>query len=125
MTGFVSECIRPWEGTSDAAAMGRGLPGLPRGFDWRERCYEIVHRLGQWKDSSREGGRAGGELYLRRHYYRLGMSDGSIWTVYFLRQAPRSGSGRRRWFLYRIEEASPGNRPAQQEDQTGCDQPGG
>ncbi|MCP4245979.1 MAG: hypothetical protein GY778_02920 [bacterium] len=125
MTEFVSECISPWAGTSDAADMGRGLPGLPRGFDWRDGRYEVVRRLAQWKDSSREGGHAGGELYLRRHYHRLEMSDGSVWTVYFLRQAPRSGSAKRRWFLYRVEEAAQDRPPTQQPGETDCDRPGG
>ncbi|MHC4610105.1 MAG: DUF6504 family protein [Planctomycetota bacterium] len=107
MTDFVSESITPWRESFDAAAMGRGEPGLPRGFDWRGGSYEIVERIEQWKHSSREGGRAGGELYLRRHYYRLRMSDGSVWTIYFIRQPPSSGSGKQRWFLYRIDQSAP------------------
>ncbi|MEK7755897.1 MAG: hypothetical protein AAB385_01665, partial [Planctomycetota bacterium] len=54
-------------------------------------------------ESSREGARAGGELYLRRHCFRLRMSDDTIWTVYCTRQAPRSGDPKKRWFLYTIE----------------------
>ena len=100
MSDFISEPITPWPGTFDARAMGRGEPGLPRRFDWRGQSYEIVEVLKAWKDSSREGGRAGGELYLRRHYYELKMADGSIWTVYFVRQPPAGGSARQRWFLY-------------------------
>jgi hypothetical protein len=97
---FVSEPIVPFRGTFDAQAMSRGEPGLPRGFTWRGTAYDVVERLARWKHSSREGGRAQGELYLRRHYYRLRMSDGSVWTVYFTRQASPGGSPKRRWFLY-------------------------
>lgn len=100
---FVSEAIVPRGGTFDAAAMGRGEPGLPGGFEWRGQAYDVIERLGQWKESAPEGGRPGGELYLRRHYYKLRMSDGAIWTVYFVRQPARSGSARRRWFLYEVE----------------------
>ncbi len=83
--------------------MAAGLPGLPAGFRWRERTLRIVAVLDHWKHSEREGGRAGGGLYLRRHYFRLRMSDGSTWVVYFMRRQSRGGSPRRRWFLYAIE----------------------
>ena len=98
MTEFVSESIRPRAGSFDAAAMGRGEPGLPDAFEWRGTWYEVVERLAQWKETAPEGGKPGGEVYLRRHCYRLGMSDGSMWTVYCLRQPPK-----RRWFLYSVE----------------------
>ena len=103
MRDLVSEPISPLSGTFDATAMGRGEPGLPRGFMWRGDSREITEVLKVWKDSAREGGRASADLYLRRHYYRLKMSDGSVWTVYFARQAARSGNARIRWFLYTVE----------------------
>jgi hypothetical protein len=105
MAEFVGEPIEGAAGTFDAAAMSRGEPGLPGAFVWRGVGYRIAERLDQWKGTAREGGRASGEVYLRRHYYRLGMSDGSVWTVYFIRQAAKSGSAKRRWFLYTIERA--------------------
>ncbi len=105
MEQFVSEALSPLRGTFDAAAMARGLPGLPSGFVWRGQSYTVDDVLERWKASSREGGRASGELYLRRHYYRLRMNDGSLWTVYFLRQTPQSSSPRVRWFLYAVETA--------------------
>jgi hypothetical protein len=100
---FVSESIEPRAGTFDAAGMGRAEPGLPTGFRWRGDWFEIEAVLEGWKASSREGGRASGELYLRRHYYKLRMGDGSGWTVYFERQARPGGSAKRRWFLYTID----------------------
>ena len=100
---FVSEPITPTAGTFDAAAMATGVPGLPSGFAWRGESYAIVAVLQSWKQSSREGGHAQVELYLRRHYHRLRMSDGTTWTVYFVRQTSRSGSPRRRWFLLEVE----------------------
>ena len=103
MSEFVSESITPLPGAFDTAAMGRGEPGLPGGFTWRGENYDMVERLAQWKHSSREGSRAQGELYLRRHYYKLLMSDGTTWTVYFTRQPSPSGSPKRRWFLYQID----------------------
>jgi hypothetical protein len=107
MEEFVSEPIQPRTGGFDAAAMARGEPGLPTGFRWRDQWYEVVERLESWKETSPEGGRAGGEVYLRRHAYKLRMSDGSVWTVYFLRQTPKSGSPRRRWFVLSVERSGP------------------
>lgn len=103
MIEFVSEAITPESAAFDAGAMGRGEPGLPLGFTCRGEPNRVAECLGRWKQSEREKGRAGGELYLRRHYWRLRMEDRSIWTVYFLRQSPRSGSPKKRWFLYSIE----------------------
>ncbi len=110
MSEFVSEPILPLPGTFDAASMARGEPGLPRGFTWRCRSLEIVQRLEAWKESSREGGSAEGQLYLRRHYYRLRMSDGTIWTVYFVRQSPRGADSKARWFLYGLEQGEQAER---------------
>ncbi len=103
MTDLVSEPITPFANSFDTARMGRGEPGLPKGFVWRDRSFDIVEELRAWKHSSREGARAGGDLYLRRHYYKLRMSGDSIWTVYFVRQTPRTGNPKNRWFLYTIE----------------------
>jgi len=111
MEEFVSEVLRPLRGTADAKAMSTGLPGLPTGFVWHDEEYHVVEQLEAWKHSSREGGRASGELYLRRHYYRLRMSDDSIWTVYFTRQPSSAAAARRRWFLFSREEPEPPESP--------------
>ncbi len=103
MAELISEPITPNARTFDTSRMGRGEPGLPGGFYWRDRSVDIVRELAAWKHSSREGSSAGGDLYLRRHYYKLQMSDHSIWTVYFVRQTPRGTNPKRRWFLYTIE----------------------
>jgi len=98
---LISEPLRPIRGTFDTRAMGRGEPGLPTGFIWRERTFRVVEVLETWKHSEREGG--SGELYLRRHYFKLRMEDGAIWTVYFVRQTPKTGNVKQRWFLYTKE----------------------
>jgi len=105
MTEFVSEPIRPRAASFDTAAMGRGEPGLPVAFEWRGTWYEVLERVAQWKESAPEGGKTGGEVYLRRHCYKLRMSDGSTWTVYCVRQPPRSGSPKALWYLYTVEPA--------------------
>ncbi len=104
MPDLISEKIVPFAGTFDASAMSRGEPGLPSGFTWRDEEYIIVKRMDSWKKSSPEGGKAGNEVYLRRHYYRLRMSDDSVWVVYFVRQTPKSGNAKHRWFLYTWDE---------------------
>ncbi len=111
MTEFVSDPITPHPRRFDTAAMGRGEPGLPEGFTWHGVTYRVTERLDAWKHSQREGGGAQGELYLRRHYYRLRMSDGSIWTVYFTRRPASTGPVGARWFLYTIDT---GEAPAAQ-----------
>ena len=100
MAKLISEPIIPVAGTFEAAAMARGEPGLPEGFLWRGRKTLITACTRRWRLLRPES--AGGELYLRRHYYLLCMDDGSQWTVYCLRQPPKSGSPRQRWFLYSI-----------------------
>lgn len=103
MKELISDLIVPVAGTFDTSRMGRGEPGLPTAFTWRGAVVTVAATLEAWKESSREGGRAGGELYLRRHFYRLLMGDGRVWTVYCTRQTPRSGNPMRRWFLYTVE----------------------
>ena len=100
---FVSEPLAPLAGTFDAAAMATGAPGLPRGFRWRAQVHTIAGIIESWKESSREGGHARGELYLRRHCWRLKMSDGASWVVYCLRQARCGAAAKRRWILLEIE----------------------
>ncbi|UCF33227.1 MAG: hypothetical protein JSV78_12930 [Phycisphaerales bacterium] len=119
MSALISEHIIPKEGTFSTTSMGRGEPGLPTGFTWRDQPYRILHVIRSWKQSAREGGKVSGGLYLRRHYYQLRMDDDSIWTVYFLRQTPKSGSVKARWFLYTIENSTlPGD--ARNEDSSDC-----
>ncbi len=104
MAELISEPIAARAGTADARRMGRGEPGLPTGFTWRGVNYDAVDVMSTWKHSSREGSSAQGQLYLRRHYYQLRMSDGRLWTIYFTRQSARSGNPKLRWFLYLRED---------------------
>lgn len=91
---FISEPLRPLRGTFGTQAMSTGLPGLPAGFTWRDTAYTVVAVVAAWKASAPSSG----QLYLRRHYYRLQMSDGSEWTVYFLRHV-YGNAARKRWYL--------------------------
>jgi hypothetical protein len=98
----VSEPIEPLPGRFDAVAMVRGEPGLPEGFTWRGETRRIEEVLGAGKTATPDMG----ELYVRRHTWKLRMDDGATWNVYFLRQPPKTRSRRakaRRWFLLSLE----------------------
>ncbi|MBM3286316.1 MAG: cytoplasmic protein [Candidatus Eisenbacteria bacterium] len=105
----MSEAIAPIEGTFEAATMARGEPGLPRGFVWRGRPVRIAAVERVWRKLGPES--TGKELYLRRHYFRLAMEDGTRWTVYCLRQPGGGARPGARWFLYAIEEKADESRP--------------
>jgi DNA polymerase IV len=96
---LISEDLAPLPGTFGTERMSQGEPGLPEGFTWRGQQYRIRASLRTWKQARPE---AGGELYVRRHYFALTMEDGAEWTVYCLRKASRAGAAARRWFLYSI-----------------------
>jgi len=102
---FISEPIDPERGSFKPEAMSRGLAALPTAFTWRGRRYEIVECLEHVKQSAPEGGREGGERYLRREQFIVRLHTGQTATIYVERQAraPRSRqSAKRRWFLYTI-----------------------
>jgi hypothetical protein len=98
---FISEPIIPAPGTADTRAMGRGEPGLPKRFTWRDEDYAVVETLASWKSSAREGGV--GELYLRRHWYKIRTDGGERMTLYCERQARSRARRKMRWFLYSRE----------------------
>ncbi len=101
---FISEPITPAEGTFDSQAIARGEPGLPTKFTWRGNEYLIEEVLEVWKTSTPES--AGGELYLRRHWWEVRTHTGHIMKLYFERQKNRKNA-KDRWFIYTLVE--PGN----------------
>lgn len=126
---LVSEPITPARGSFDAAAMARGEPGLPARFTWRGREFVVLDLLETWKTSTR--GKGCGELYLRRHWFKVRVAEGGptpdarrtsasagdraisgppvVLTLYCLRQTPRGGAGeaRRRWWVFSVDAAPP------------------
>jgi len=103
---FVSEPIRPDAGTFDASRMGRGQPGLPTGFTWRDRHYAITEVLEEWKVSEAEKHRSG-ERYYRKHFWRIRVDSGEIMTLYAVRHTKPGESGKKRWWLYTVEAPTP------------------
>ena len=97
---FVSEPITPVPGTADPRPMARGEAGLPSRFVWRGREYRVARILQAWKTSSREGGSATGELYLRKHWYKVATATGEVMTLYCDRQARSAKRPKARWWLY-------------------------
>lgn len=93
---FISEPLKPDEGTCDIGAMARGEPGLPRGFAWGKEHITVARVLDCWKTNSR----GEGHTYLRRHWFRIITADGRTMTLYFMRQAK---AHQPRWWLYTIE----------------------
>ncbi|MBI1374246.1 MAG: cytoplasmic protein [Phycisphaera sp.] len=102
---FVSEAIEPDRSAMDTARMATGAPGLPGVFTWRGTRYEVARVISVWKDSSpcRNGSP---EVYLRKHWYEVETTDGSVMKLYFERQARSKRQAKRRWWLYTVTPAS-------------------
>ncbi len=91
---FVSEAVTP-QGDFDADAIGRGEPGLPSGFTWRDQDLAIAGVRKTWKGHKTDRG----DVYVKRHYFDVDLADGRVATLYFERQAR---PGQPRWWLYTI-----------------------
>lgn len=106
---FISDCITPDAGTADIAAMGRGEPGLPAGFTWRQKHYSIERLLETWKTNNDGQGGGDANKYLRRHWFRVQTTSGETMTLYCLRQAPAGQKKHRRWWLYSMAPGEKAN----------------
>lgn len=96
---FVGEELVPVAGTAEVAGMSRREPGLPQRFTWRGTEYSIVGVIEQWKSHGpcRSGG---GEVYLRRHWYKILTDPPAVLTIYFERQARTAKRPKARWWIY-------------------------
>lgn len=99
---FISEPIKPDRATGDAAAMSRGMAGLPTGFTWRDGHCLVGEVIESWKQSE-PCDHHSGERYYRKHFYRIRMDSGEVWTVYAVRHVKTGENPRRRWWLYTVE----------------------
>jgi hypothetical protein len=95
---FVSEPIVPLPGTFDAQAMSIGEPGLPGLFAWRDHRYKVARLMSKWKSSKADRG----EMYLKRHWYRIETETGEHMTLYCLRQASSAKKAKSRWWVYSV-----------------------
>ena len=99
---FVGEAMIPTPATGDVAGMSRRAPGLPGSFTWRGEKYRIAGVIRKWK--SHGGCRSGGgEMYLRRHWYKIVTDPPMVMTVYCDRQAKNRKHPKARWWIYTVE----------------------
>jgi hypothetical protein len=96
---FVSEAIEPKAGSFDASAMARGEAGVPSEFSWRGKAYVVEGVLASWKGTRTDRG----EVYLKRHWFRVRVSGGQCMVIYCERQATPGRSPKRRWWVYIVE----------------------
>ncbi|HPF39332.1 MAG TPA: DUF6504 family protein [Phycisphaerae bacterium] len=102
---FVAEPVQPDAGTADTANMARGMPGLPTGFTWRDRHYEIRALVSSWKSSESHNHRSSGERYYRKQYFKVTVDSGEVMTLYALRHMKAGENPMRRWWLQSIDRA--------------------
>ncbi|MFG0252633.1 MAG: DUF6504 family protein [Phycisphaerales bacterium JB038] len=96
---LVSEAMKPVPGTLDPSGMARGEPGLPRRFVWRDEEHEVAEVLETWKTSGLDAG----ELYLRRHWYKVRTQAGRILKIYCQRTGASPTARKSRWWVYSVE----------------------
>ncbi len=103
MSSFVSESITPVYEERVGRAVVPGEPLLPSRFIWRKQKIEVTSVLATWKEDGpcKHGS---GELYLRKHWYRIQTSDGREMEIYFERQARSAKQSRKRWWLFSVSE---------------------
>jgi len=101
---FVSEPIEPVVETCDTTRMSQGEPGLPRKFVWRGRPVEISAVSRSWHETGpcRHGS---DEMYVRKHWYEVVTTEGSIMKIYFDRHG-RPGRKVARWWLFTVEDVA-------------------
>jgi hypothetical protein len=89
-------------------------PDCPQSFDWRGKTYTVRDMLREWKDYARRGRMARnmrpdhaatasrrGSWGVGRHYFRVRVTTGQVFEIYYDR-APGGGNERKgSWFLYR------------------------
>ncbi|MCY2950827.1 MAG: DUF6504 family protein [Planctomycetota bacterium] len=73
---------------------------LPAQFTWRGKRYAVRRLLSAWKTSTPDRG----EMYLRRHWFRIEATTGERITLYCERQATNTKKPKTRWWLYTIRE---------------------
>jgi len=99
---FICEELTPDAETGDLSAMLRGEPGLPELFIWRGRKYRVTGVIRKWKSSGPCHG-GGGEMYVRRHWYKINTDPPMTMTIYFDRQPKNRKRPKARWWVYTVE----------------------
>lgn len=102
---FISEPIQPGSGTFHSQSMVKAEPGLPQRFRWRDQEYTIVEVLQVWKESGPDKD-GSGQMYLRKHWYKVRTEPDLIMNIYFERQSRSKSQTKKRWWLYTLEKKS-------------------
>ena len=103
MSTFISESITPLFDGEAVRTVVPGEPVVPSGFVWRKQEYRVDTILSVWKEDG-PCSHGSGEQYLRKHWYKLRMTDGREMEIYFERQARSSRQRKLRWWLFSISD---------------------
>lgn len=104
----------PIEVEFEASPLLSKKPGVPDRFIWRQHAYIVSNLLAEWFDYGRRGRMAMnmrpenlrkaerlGSWGVGRHYFRIEVSSGAIFDIYYDR-APEDASDRQgNWFIWR------------------------
>ena len=105
---FISEGLKPVTELVAPSSFAIGAPLLPAEFIWRETSLRVSEVLEEWKETSpcRHGS---GEMYVRKHWFRLRLQTGEEVKIYFERQQRFAGAGKKaRWWLFSMKTAESG-----------------
>lgn len=100
---FVSELVHPAEESFDFAGTPAGDPPIPRRFKWRDKEYTVADVLERRRDTG-PCTHGSGELYARKHWFRVRTTTGEVMNLYFERHARSKAQRKKRWWLYSIME---------------------
>jgi|ERR1700677_1149908 len=96
---LVSQQIKPLLDEVDARRIIVGEPLLPARFAWRGVEYTVGEVLEAWKESG-PCTHGSGEIYVRKHWFRIRTTGGDEMKIYFERKARSARQAKKRWWLY-------------------------
>lgn len=89
-------------------------PGVPDRFDWQGKTFEITGLLGEWFDRDRRGRMSMnmrpenlrkaerlGSWGVGRYYFRVEVSAGQIFDIYYDRAPEHAADRQGHWFVWR------------------------
>jgi hypothetical protein len=94
------------------------VPGCPDGFIWREKTYQVIELLREYRDFTRKGRMAHsmrpanlrkaarrGSVGVGRFYYRVKVEDGRVFDLYYDRAVKNADQRKGSWTLHQeLEE---------------------
>ena len=102
---FVSETLTPIADSFDADMMARGEPGLPHQFRWRKENWQVAEILEGWREHG-DCSNGSGERYVRKHVYRVRLTNGWVLRLCFQRSFGRGQFRMKsRWWVHSIEDS--------------------